>query len=250
MQIEFLQKLGLTKGEIKTYLSLLKMGSSSTGPLAQDSQVSRSKLYGILDKLEKKGLVSHIEKQGVTYFQAVEPAKIQDYIREKQLEINELKEEFEKFLPELQSYQESKKMQRVTVYQGTRGLIAAHEHTYLKLKKGEEYYYMGIPKNQPLIHEIYWKRDHVRRIKAGIKCKLLFNKDAPREILDARNSFKGCEARYMPVGIKTPAYFLIYKDTIMIAMPVDDPLVIEIINQEIADAFLVYFWEFWKRSKV
>lgn len=86
--------------------------------------------------------------------------------------------------------------------------MAAHEHTYLKLKKGEEYLYMGIPKYQPETHHLYWKRDHVRRTEAGIRCRLLFNADTPAETLKNRNSYRGCDARYMPFSIKTPSYFL------------------------------------------
>jgi len=250
MDINILKKIGLTIGEIKTYLALLKLGSSSTGPISKEAQVSRSKLYTILDKLEKKGLVSHNEKNGVINFQAAEPSRIKDYIKEKEKEIDNLKKEFDNLLPRLEIYQKDQsKVQKVKVYQGIKGLITAHEHTYLKLKKNEGYYYLGIPKDQPEIHHHYWQRDHVRRSREGIKCKLLFNKETSREILKNRNSYKGCDARYMPTDIKTPAFFLIYKDTIMIAVPSDNPIVIEIISQDIADSFKAYFQEFWKMSK-
>jgi hypothetical protein len=53
----------------------------------------------------------------------------------------------------------------------------------------------------------------------------------------------------MPTDIKTPAYFLIYKDTVVITIASEFPTSIEIINQQIADAFRSYFEEFWKRSK-
>ena len=250
MNTKILIEIGLTVGEIKTYLSLLKLGSTSTGPLAKESQVSRSKLYSILDKLEKKGLVSHNEKNGVAYFQAVEPSKIKDYLNDKEKSIEKIKVEFEAFLPELEKlYQSVGEVQKVKIYQGIKGLITAHEHTYLKLKRGEEYYYLGIPEYQPETHHLYWQRDHLRRAKEGIKCKLLFNKSTSREILQNRKKFKLCDARFMPTDIKTPAYFLIYKDTVMIAIPSENPLAIEITSQEVADSFVAYFKEFWKRSK-
>ena len=250
MNTGILEKIGLTPGEIRTYLALLKLGSTSSGPLAKQSQVSISKLYIILDKLEKKGLASHVDKRGVIYFQAVEPVKIKDYIREKENEIKKLEEEFDKFLPKLQDYyKQPGAVQNVTIYQGLKGLRVAHEHTYLKLKRGEEFYYLGIPAEQPEAHHRYWQKDHQRRANAGIKSKSLFNKDTPIEILKNRNSYALSDARYMPIDIKTPAYFLIYKDTVMIGIPSNDPIAIEIISQEIADSFKAYFNEFWKRSK-
>ena len=251
MDTTLLDNLGLTKGEVKTYLALIRLGSGSTGPIAKESQVSRSKLYSILDKLEKKGLASHVEENGVTYFRATEPSKIKDYIKEKEDRLKKLEQDFDTFLPQLESFHnDTAKVQNVTVYQGLKGLITCHEHTYLKLKSGEEYYYLGIPKDQPATHHLYWQRDHVRRSKGGIHCKLLFNCDTSREVLKDRNSYKGCEARYMPFGIKTPSYFLIYKDTVMISIPSDNPITIEIVSQEVADSFKAYFNEFWQRSNI
>ena len=250
MDTTLLKKIGLTDGEIKTYLALLRIGKSSTGPIAKESQVSRSKLYSILDKLEKKGLVSHIEERKVMYFIASEPNKIKDYIKEKEEQIRALEKEFNNFLPQLDMYnKENKKTQKVSFYQGLKGLTTAHEHLYLKLKKDDEYYYLGIPAVQPGTHHLYWQRDHERRIMAGIKCKLLFNRDTPKKILNNRNSYKGVDARYMPSGIKTPSYFLIYADTVMIAIASEDPIAIEIINQKVAGSFMAYFEEFWKLSK-
>ena len=249
METSFLTEIGLTPGEIKSYLALLKLGSSSTGPLSKEAQVSRSKLYDILDKLEKKGMVSHIEQNGVIKFQAVEPSKIKTYLKEKENKLKEIETKFEEYLPQLEALKKSGKAQTVTVYQGVNGLITIHEHTYLKLAKGEEYVYMGIPKFQPETHHMYWQRDHTRRIKTGIKCRLLFNRDTPSEILKNRNSYRGCDARYMPSDIKTPAYMLIYKDTTVIVVPSNNPLCIEIINQDVADSYMAYFETLWKLAK-
>ncbi|MBI5391034.1 hypothetical protein HZB02_06100 [Candidatus Woesearchaeota archaeon] len=96
---------------------------------------------------------------------------------------------------------------------------------------------------------LYWQRDHLRRIKAGIGVKLLFNQDADRKILQNRNSYKGSEARYMPTSIKTPAYFQVFKDVTQIFLQYPTGIGIEIINPQIADSFKAYFDVFWKESK-
>ena len=64
-----------------------------------------------------------------------------------------------------------------------------------------------------------------------------------------RNSYKDCDARLLASDINTPAFFLIYKDTVMIGIPTGQPIAIEIISDEIATAFKGYFKEFWKRTK-
>jgi sugar-specific transcriptional regulator TrmB len=250
MDTKILEEIGLTNGEIKAYLALLKLGSSSTGPIAKESQVSRSKLYGILDKLEKKGLASHVEQNGVIYFQAVEPSRIKDYITAKENNLKELKKDFENFLPQLESFhKESSEVQSVKVYQGFKGIRTAHEHLYLSLKRGDEYYCLGIPAEQPDEQHIYWQKDHLRRIEEGLKCKLLFNKDADIGILKNRNSFKDCDARYMPIDVVTPALFFMYKDATLIMIQSINPVAIEIVSEDITSSFREYFNEFWKLSK-
>ncbi len=250
MDTSVLEEIGLTEGEIKAYLALLSLGSSSTGPIAKESGVSRSKLYSVLDRLEKKGLASHVEKDGVRFFQAVEPSKIKDYLNKKGIELKKIEKDFEKFLPQLEAFHEQAgKIQSVRVYQGFKGTQIAHEHLYLKLKRGDAFYYFGIPKFQPQTHHKYWLKDHERRVKAGLKTKLLFNNDTNEEDLIKRNKFEGCDARYMPTDLKTPAYYLVYKDTLMIAIASDNPIAIEIISQEIADSFMATFQYFWKLSK-
>lgn len=249
MDIRTLENIGLTEGEIKTYIALLKLGSSSIGPIAKEGQVSSSKIYYILDKLEKKGFASQIEKNGVMHFQVVEPSKIKDYIKQREDELKALEKDFDNFLPELEEYyQNSSNIQNVKVYQGLKGLKAAHEHIYLKLGRGDGYYYLGIPAYQPEEQHRYWEKDHERRAKAGLQGKLLFNQDTDRAILQNRNSYRFSDARYMPTSIKTPTYFLIYDDTVLITMPLKDPIAIEIISKETASSFKAYFEEFWKRT--
>ena len=64
--MELLEKIGLTKGESKVYLALLRIGKSNIGPIIKEAKVSNSKVYDILDRLAQKGLVGvAIEK--VTY---------------------------------------------------------------------------------------------------------------------------------------------------------------------------------------
>src|SRR3989344_4364273 len=248
MNISSLREAGLTEGEVKSYLALLEIGSSTTGPIIEKTGIARSIIYTILEKLIQKGLVSVIVKEKTKYFQAANPKKILDYLDEKEKKFEKNKKEIEELLPELLSKKQTKKSE-TTMYFGLTGIRTAHENLYLKLGKDEEYYFLGIPAFQPEEQHMYWKRDHQRRIKSGIKCRLLFNKDTDPKVLKNRNSYKGSEARYMFTDIKTPAAFLIYKDTVTIILQHAETLSIEIVNQSIADSFKAYFEEFWRRSE-
>ncbi|MFN7991323.1 MAG: helix-turn-helix domain-containing protein [Candidatus Micrarchaeia archaeon] len=250
MDTEILEEIGLTPGEIKAYLALMKLKSSATGEIARRSGVSRSKIYAILDKLEKKGLASHVDKNGVRHFQAVEPGKIRDYLHEKEKELERMRESLERFLPSLESYySEDGSSHSVTVYEGVKGLKVAHEHSYLKLRKGQGYCVLGVPEYTPWEKINYWDHDHRRRADAGIACRMLFNTDASKELLEHKNRFALCNARYMPIDNRGPAYFEIFADTTLIIIPHEEPITIEIVSNDIADSFRQYFEGFWKRSK-
>ena len=62
--MDVFEALDLTKGEKKVYKALVRLKSTTTGPLYKKANVSQSKVYEILDRLRKKGLAASIIKQG------------------------------------------------------------------------------------------------------------------------------------------------------------------------------------------
>lgn len=248
MNKQVLKDAGLTDGEIKVYLALLELGDSTTGPIVDKSGVARSIVYQILEKLIEKGLASYIIKDKTKYYQAASPNKLLDYAQERKAKIDENIKEIEKILPDLISKKNTKDLSSAKIYFGMKGIRTAHEGTY-RLKAGEEFCYLGIPSYQPDEQHIYWKKDHLRRIKAKIKVRALFNRDTDKKIVRNRNSFWGCNAKYMPMGIKTPACFITYKDTVVVLLQSPQQIAVEIINQDIKDSFQSYFEEFWKQAK-
>ena len=94
MNTQILEKIGFTKGEIKVYFSLLKLGNTSSGPIIKDSGIAGSKVYEILNKLKNKGLVSETIREKTKHFQASAPSRVLDYINSKEREIIWEKKEF------------------------------------------------------------------------------------------------------------------------------------------------------------
>ena len=244
-----LEGAGLTEGESKVHLALLELGPSTSGPIVEKSGVARSIVYLILGRLSQKGLVSHVVKEKTQHFQAAQPDGLMEYIEGQQKQLEESKRKLEEILPKLSALQKSAKESEVQAFFGFRGMISVHEHTYQKLAKGEEYFFFGIPQEQPRHYHAYWQRDHMRRAKAGIRCKLLFHPKTPKEVLENRNSYAGCDARHMPIDVNTPAWFMGYKNVAVIGFASENPITVEIVNQEVADSFRSYFEEFWKQSR-
>ena len=84
---KLLEDIGLTHGETKVYLALLRLGATKTGLLAKEAGVSSSKVYKILDRLIKKGLVGHVLKGKIKHFKALEPKRIIEYMEEKEKQL-------------------------------------------------------------------------------------------------------------------------------------------------------------------
>ncbi|MFT7616279.1 MAG: sugar-specific transcriptional regulator TrmB [Candidatus Woesearchaeota archaeon] len=244
-----LQEAGLTSGEIKVYLALLELGISTTGPIVEKSKVARSIMYQILEKLIEKGIVSYITKEKTKYFTASDPSRLLDYIDDREKKLQKNKEIVKKLLPQLELLQKRVSQKSAAIFEGHKGMITVHDHTYNRLVRGEEYFYLGIPAEQPTHLHAAWHRDHKRRVKAGIRCKLLFNAQTSDEVLLSRNKYKNCDARRMPKGVDTPAWFMGYKDVAVIGFPSTNPVTIEIVHQEIADSFRAYFESFWKKAR-
>ncbi|MBT4604740.1 hypothetical protein HOC01_03810 [archaeon] len=244
-----LKEAGLTNGESKVYLALLQVGSSTTGPIIEKSGVSHSIIYKILENLIQKGLVSYVTKNKTKYFQAAEPKRLLDYIEERKEKLDQSKEKISRILPSLMLLMNETEDNSVKLFEGFKGFQTAWELYYSKLKKGEEYHSWGVYPIQDKRFDLYWMRDHVRRGKTGIKGKILFNEGTNRKTLKNRNSYKGMDCRIMPSKIKTPAWFIVYKNVTGIFLQGKNPVVVQIINQEIADSFEAYFQDLWTRSK-
>ncbi len=259
MEVETLKEAGLTDGEAKVYLALLKLGPITSGPVIEESGVANSIIYRILNNLIDKGLASYIIKGKTKYFRAAKPQKILDYIDEKKDKLEKSKIIIEKMIPQLLNIHQNTQEINAQIFEGFKGFITAWEICYSKLGKGEEYHSWGVYPQQEERFHIYWEKDHQRRKKAGFKAKILFNKDTDKKILQNRNSFWGCDSRYMPLDIKTPAWFVVYKDITNISLQtrkfeedgsiITKPLSIVIENKEIAETFEAYFQDLWKRTK-
>src|SRR3989344_1200483 len=99
METRTLEELGLTKNEITVYLELLKLESTTTGPLIKETGLANSRVYNSLESLIKKGLVTYIVKNNVKYFRAEDPSHLLEKLEEKKAKLQQLIPELKKLKP-------------------------------------------------------------------------------------------------------------------------------------------------------
>lgn len=246
--IEFglLRKIGLTDGEIKVYLALLKLGQTTVGPIGSESKVSKSKLYDILEKLSGKGLAGSIIKNGTKYFSASNPRMIVEYLNKQRAGLDETRIAVEKLLPVLETHRASLGQKRIAeLYEGFHGLKAVREELLLTLKKGEELLVLVAPKLANEKWEPWFIDFHRRREARGVRMRIIYNKDAAK-FGEKRKQLKHTKVRYLPNEMISPNWIDVYKDAILFVLVIQDaPVSLVIRDKSLAESFRSYFDIVW-----
>ncbi len=250
MNIDLLQRIGLTTGESKVYLALLKLGQTTTGPIVKKSGVTTSKSYKILARLEEKGLVSHVFKNKVMYFKAASPEKVLDLITMQYNELESKKREVERILPEMLAYQKQiEEEQEAEIYYGLAGLDTVFSEQVRRLKKGEVAYVMGITSGKVYGEKVndFFRRLQAKREQKGIVTKLLYGEEA-RGTLSYQEQSTLCRIRYLPYA--SLVAINVYKDVTIIGVFVGNPVLFKLKSRAVAENFIRYFEMLWKLGRM
>ncbi len=248
VDIAVLKEIGLTDGEVKVYLALLRHGSTKTGRLALEAGVSTSKVYKILGRLEKKGLAGHAFVGGIKSFRALEPKRILDYLDESQAELAVKKLEIIKLLPELVSQQNSAVKTEASLYDGFKAVTNFFRNILDDLSPGETYFVIGggYGFGVPRLRE-FFRLHHQRRAKKKIKVKMLANFNLKNDLEKA--TYLNSEIRYLPQYLITNMEIVFYKDKVFIALFTKEPKGFLVESEEAVKSFQAYFNAFWKIAK-
>lgn len=249
MYIEIFQQLGLAKNEAKIYETLLSEGESSVGQIAKKSKVHRRNVYDSLNRLVEKGLVFEILQRTENHYQAVEPDKLMEFLDEK-------RQVLAKVMPDLKKlYKGTPHEEEVYIYRGPEGW-----KNYMRdmLRIADEVYFIGAKGG--------WLDERVKNFfpqfmkeakKKGITFYHLFDhevkKQCPEVIGQIRKNYK-----FLPEGYSTPSAIDIFGDHVNIISGMklggleEEFSLTVIVNQQIADAFRVWFkfmWDFCPEVK-
>lgn len=250
MNTKILEEIGLTPGEIKVYLALIGLGETTTGKIIDESGVSISKVYTILERLSQKGLASHVLKNNVKYFKAADPQRLLTYLQEKEESLKKQEQELQGFIPELELKQNSALTEETAqVFDGLRGIQTARERTLKIMKKGDEMWIIGIARTPYDKLTPYFQEYHARRVKKGVKCKYLYNEYARKPFGEQSATYPLSAVKYLPKEMITHAWMEIYADTVTIGINFKKSFSIIIQNQEVADSFRNYAKILWSIAR-
>jgi len=232
-----LEEAGLSKNEAKVYLTLLSMGSSTAGIIAEKSRVYRTNVYEALNRLIEKGLVSYIFKGHQKLFQAEDPNKILNILKEKE-------ESFMKVLPQLSLNSKlSKNREKVIIYEGINGVKVILDDIIkqkIETNSFNEVVAFGISRNVPFKLGALANHYIKKRIELKLVHKYLYDDNARRRIAFL-NKQPFTEAAYLPNAVNSPATTTIYGDKVAFWIWSEPVLSILIESPRMAEAFRKYF---------
>ena len=250
MQIEnTLKEIGLTGSEAKVYLASLKIGQSSKGKILSEWEVASSKIYTILEKLMKKGLVSMIIKNNVRFYSPAPLQRIRDFLNNKKKQIEEEERIIEKAIPLLTNLQTVKNESIAEIFKGWNGLETAYSSILSKLQKNEDVLIIGASKgtNVEMTQNFFSKYSNLAKSK-GINVKIIFNESSRKYVSDMEKELKiHFDKRFLSKS--SSVEMAITLDYMAIVILKEEPIIILIKDRETADSFITYFKALWEIAK-
>lgn len=238
MEKEKLINLGLTGGEAKVYLSLIKIGSSTVGPIVKESKVAYSNIYDILNRLLEKGLVSFIIKEKTKHFQATSPKKLNEYLENKENNLKKEKESLSRLIPELEKLQSKKEKQEAEIFLGLKGMKTAYEQLFEDFKEKEYLFFYISQKEYDGIADNFYTRIYS-------KFKRLKTKGIANIEYKQSKFIKKAKIKMKYVNFAIPGNIDIYKDKILLTSWQEAPIAILINSKDISNKFRDYFYSIW-----
>ncbi len=240
---DVLTQLNFAKNEARIYETLLSDGESSVSQIATRAGINRRNVYDSLNRLIEKGVVFEIFQGDENRYQAVDPSKLMELLKEKEHKL-------EKILPQMQSlYQGTKHADAVYVYRGIEGW-----KNYMReiLRIGGTVYTLGAKgawgdKRISVFYDQFAKEAK----RKGIKFYCIYDhegKNAPASVRDVSVN------KFFPADQSTDSAVEILEDRIIIFSNIGSGEIDEkatytvVVNKHIADSFRTWFKIMWEAT--
>ena len=239
-----LKKFGLAEKEAKIYLACLELDDSLASEISLKSNLPRTLVYDILERLIDLGLISYAIKGNRKHFRAADPEELLRISAEKHDAIL-------KTLPELKSLQKKKGIKRpkVEIYEGKEGMKTVVNDILRSNVK--EFLAYGSSRSSYEIIPAFIEDWHKKRIKKKITMKIIYNdtKQAREKVKKFKSSLKFTKYKFMPIDLESPTATLIYGNKIVLQSWTKEPFAVMIEDQQMAENQKSYFEQMWRIAK-
>lgn len=240
MDTSILEDLGLTNAEIKVYIALLELGSTTAGPIVNRSGLHNSVVHRAITSLLEKGLISYIFQAKRKIYQATDPNNFFDFIEGK-------KKKFSLILPELKQKQKfTKEKENASVYKGVRGLTEIYN--IMVNQKGEYNTFGGGHECAKRMGMAWWMNIHRKRIANKLQSRQVFDetvRPAEKEI----TSLPLTKVRHLSKEFAQFQETVIAGDYVAINVFTENAYGFLIKDPKVAEGYRKHFELLWKQAK-
>ena len=244
VNLQLLEELGLSQGQIDVYSSVLELGISTLNSIQEKTGIERRNIYDILNKLIEKGLVSYTVEKGKKTYQCTHPNKILEEIKKKEDNLKEL----ENKIPQIKDlFDLSKPEIRAEIYRGNEAIKSllneAIEHPATHWMGGNS----GVERTNLKDWFHHWMARRVELKKTMydlVSYRTYLEGLAPHDTKKHKKAlYKYCQ---LPKDFYTPMVVIIFGNKVAQVLWSKQSFAFVIESKEIKDSFMKYFNYFWK----
>lgn len=205
--------LGLSKNEVKIYLTIFKLGPSKIPEIAKASKIKRSTTYLLVEDLIEKGFLFEDNKAYANKIYAIEPDLLLKKISNRQRLLRRQEIELQENMPSLQSvFQSSEIRPKVKIYQGNNGLLSIWQD--ILSTKNE----ILLWTNQQTENLFFGQNSHDKfikeRIQKNISIKVLATKSKEAEELKSKDKDNLRETKILSKDVSFSSETYIYDNKV------------------------------------
>ncbi len=241
MDTAILEDLGLTNAEIKVYLALLELGTSTAGPLLAKTDLQNSVVHRTLHSLIEKGLINYVMEGRRHCYQATDPENFYAFIEEK-------KQRFAQLLPELKVRQQFvQQKETATVFKGIRGIKEVYRQ--LRENPGKEYLsFGGSAEVTATLGTVWWRNHHLKRVQQKMPARQIFDATVQWLGEEFNKRLPLTEIRFLSQEFAQLTETVIVEDLVAISVFVGTPYALLIKDRLVADGYRKHFELMWKEA--
>lgn len=243
--IKILQQLGVEQKEAEVFLELLKLGAQPVSILAKYTNIPRTTMYSLIERLKKMQLIEEFNRNKIKYVKCIpvnDLAEVFEMETKRKLKaLSDLKNSLPDFsaienklsvTPLIRLFEGKKAVMKMydELLQGKRGFFALFDPKSVKMLMPE--YHFVIPETL--------KKNKLPAKEIMVACK---EADEYRRLYDSKQH----QIKILPKNIKLNSDTIICDNKIyMVSYDKNEMSAVEIKNQILADTQKVLFEQLWK----
>jgi HTH-type transcriptional regulator, sugar sensing transcriptional regulator len=236
-----LEEFGLTKTEEKVYLTLSQHGISPASELIKQTQLHRTTVYDVLDRLIEKGVVSFVIQNKIKYYTSISPSKFLDIALEEKKQAEAKQELAKKIISEINSIkQETKSNSTAQVFVGIKGQKTVMNDI---IEEGKDFVEFGAEGKFEDDLSSYTQQWADKRIAKNIHAKIILKEGS------SSPKWKMNQVKFVSREYQSPAATIVYGNKVAIFIHEEPMTIILIESKKLSESYRNYFNLLWKIAK-